>query len=496
MTGLLVTGRVYSFDQGAEPFNSLLIRDGKVVELSRAPLPCRAPRLEIDEGVVVPAFLDSHVHILELGLQHIFPSFGLAHSLEEVFELLLARRRQADEFGFLIGFNLEPDNLLEKRLPLRRELDRVLADRPILLYRIDGHSASVNTRGLELALKDGIEDGVELDRFRTPTGVLVGKAYEQASRRFKRLLTAELQVAAFHEACLVAIGKGVLTIGALLGTDEPGDEAPELLAAQQSKLPITTVMFPQTRSIGRARKLGLTRIGGCILIDGSFGSHSAALSEDYSDEPGNVGRLYFTDSELESFLHPANEAGLQTAVHAIGDRAVNQVVSCYEQFLTGNPLRHRIEHAELLDDALIERIARLGIVLGVQPAFEHYWGGESGMYQRRLGDRHRRTNPYRQLLDAGVILAGGSDAPITPVDPVMGILAAVNLPVSEHRVTALEACRMFTDRAAFSLGLESSKGSLTPGHDADFVVLSGNPLQSDEFAVRRVFRGGVELPRQ
>jgi predicted amidohydrolase YtcJ len=494
MSELEVSGCILSFDLGVDPFSSLLIQHGKVAELSRHPLPARMPRLEINAGVVVPAFLDSHVHILEFGLQYIFPDLTPAHSLEEVFESVLARRKQADEFGFLIGFNLEPDNLPEKRLPLRRELDRLIANRPVMLYRTDGHSASVNTRGLELAQKGGIEAGLELDRFRTPTGILAGKAYEQASQRFKRLFPAELHKTAFRRACLAATRRGVLAIGALLGTDEPGDEAPELLAALQPELPIVAVIFPQTRSIKRARRLGLSRIGGCILIDGSFGSHTAALTEEYADEPGAHGRLYLTDAELESFLGGADEAGLQTAVHAIGDRAVNQVVSCHERLLTGNTLRHRIEHAELLDDALIERIARLGLVLGVQPAFERCWGGKDGLYERRLGPRFRRTNPYRQLLDAGVLLAGGSDAPITPVDPCLGIRAAVNHPVSEHRVTRLEACRMFTDRAAFSLGLESEKGSLTPGHDADFVVLSANPLECDEFQVQRVFKGGIEVP--
>jgi hypothetical protein len=173
---------------------------------------------------------------------------------------------------------------------------------------------------------------------------------------------------------------------------------------------------------------------------------------------------------------------------------VEQVVRSHESFLPANPLRHRIEHAELLNPDQIRRIAGLGLVLGVQPAFEAAWGGPGRMYQSRLGSRWLATNPYRELLAAGVVLAGGSDAPITPVDPIAGIRAAVNHPVAQHRVRELDACRMFTDRAAYALGLEQRKGSLAPGHDADFVVLSDNPLQTVDLSVVRAFRQGQELP--
>jgi predicted amidohydrolase YtcJ len=244
--------------------------------------------------------------------------------------------------------------------------------------------------------------------------------------------------------------------------------------------------------------MGASRIGGCVLIDGSFGSHTAALLADYSDLPGSRVRLYFSDAELEAFLNEADAAGLQTAVHAIGDRAVDQVVRCYEQILTGNPgcrgnLRHRIEHAELLSAELIERIARLGFILGVQPAFEHFWGGPGRMYERRLGRRFRDTNPYRQLADRNVALSGGSDAPITPIDPQLGIRSAVGHPVAEHRLTPLEACRLFTDRAAFALGCDVRKGSLTIGCDADFLVLDKSPIDDLEFHILRRFRAGREV---
>jgi hypothetical protein len=494
MSEFLVLGAIHSFDQGEKPFGYMLVRRGKIAILSREPLPYSGPILDFAGQTIVPAFIDSHVHILEHGLAFVFPDFTPADSLAGVFDLVSAARERAAEFGFLLGFNLEPDNLREKRMPLRKELDAVIRDRPVLLYRVDGHSASLNSKGLERVSTGSFpSDGLELGSSQEPTGVLAARAYEAASRSFKALIPRELKLLAFERSCQDAVNKGVLAIGALTGSDDPGDDAPELLAEHLSQLPVRVAVFPQTRSIARARKLGLGRIGGCILIDGSFGSRSAALLEDYSDAPGNRGRLYLTDDELAVFLRAADHAGLQTAVHAIGDRAVKQVLDCYESFLTGNSLRHRIEHAELLDQDLIDRIARLGLLLGVQPAFEHYWGGAGRMYERRLGPRYRRTNPYRELLDRKVVLAGGSDAPITPIDPLLGIRTAASHPVAGHSIGLLEACRLFTDRAAFSLGLEQSKGSLTPGHDADFLVLSDSPLRGREFRVIKAFRAGEEI---
>lgn len=492
-TDCLVTGRIYRFDTGDVPFADMLIHDGRVAALSREPLPCSVPRLDVGDHTVIPAFVDSHVHLLELGLMLILPDLTRAVTLENVFDALSAAGAQARELGFLMAFNLEPDLLRERRMPSRRELDRVIPGLPVLVYRIDGHSASLNSQGLQMVFGHETPAGAEQDEFGAPTGLLASAAYEQASRAFKHLLPRELKLTAFDRAAREAAKQGVLTVGAFVGSDEPGDDVPELLRDCAARLPVEAVIYPQTRSIKRAQAMGLPRIGGCILIDGSFGSHTAALLADYSDLPSNQGKLYFGDTELEAFLSEADAAGLQTAVHAIGDRAIDQVISCYEHFLTGNPLRHRIEHAELLNAQLIERIARLGIILGVQPAFEHFWGGPGRMYERRLGPRFRDTNPYRQLADRGIALSGGSDAPITPIDPQLSIRSAVGHPVVEHRLTPLEACRLFTDRAAFALGCDARKGSLSVGCDADFLVLDRSPIADLDFRILRRFRAGREV---
>ena len=470
-------------------------------------------------AVIVPGLIDSHTHPLETGLQMLFANLSGVASIAKVQERLRARRQDALEHGMMLGFNLEPDRLGERRYPTRHELDAVLPEVPVFVYRVDGHSAVTNTAGLQLILTKypGVKPpGMEGDCNGRPTGVLRGEAYERASRVFKHRLGPEQVREALRLAGTEATAHGVTTIGALVGVeDTTGDEWRVLMDGLES-MAVRTVPFLQTWNTEVPLRFGLKQAGGCLLIDGSFGSHTAAVSQDYADAPGNNGASYVTDEKLLSFLRTAADAGLQTAVHAIGDRAVEQVVRCHEQLSsrgpgTGgqgpgseprtpipdprpparcNPLRHRIEHAELLNDSLVDRIARLRLVLGVQPAFEAEWGGPGRMYAQRLGERWRSTNPYRRLLEAGVTLAGGSDAPITPIDPVAGIRAAMGRPNPLETLSGEQALAMFTSAAAFSLNRERVNGSIEVGKDADFTVLTADPRSDDDCRVVATFRSG------
>jgi len=448
-------------------------------------------------GVILPGLIDSHTHPLETGLQALFADMGGASSVAEVQQRLRDHRQDALERGMMLGFNLEPDRLKEHRYPQRGELDEVIPDVPVFIYRVDGHSAVTNTAGLQLVLAiwPGVKPtGMDGDCNGRPTGALRGEAYERVSRVFKHRLTPETVREALQLAGRQAAAKGVTMIGALVGVEDTTDAEWRVLLDGLAACEVRTVPYLQTWDAEVPRRFGLKQTGGCLLIDGSFGSRTAALSQDYADAPGNNGASYVTDEKLLSFLRAAADAGLQTAVHAIGDRAVEQVVRCHEQLAesgSSNPLRHRVEHAELLSDTLIDRIARLGLVLGVQPAFETEWGGPDRMYARRLGERWRDTNPYRRLLGSGVTLAGGSDAPITPIDPLSGIRAAMERPSPLETVSGEQALAMFTSAAAFSLNRERTCGSIEAGKDADFTVLTSDPRTTADCRIVATFRGGA-----
>jgi len=494
-TFIINANKIYTLDDNDSIYNSMLIEDGKIRELSSKLLPYNIPVVSYTDKYIIPGFIDSHTHILGTGLQQIFPEVSKFHSLEEIFDKISSAYSIAQEHRFLVVYNFEPDNIKEKCYPNRKELDRIIKDYPLLLYRIDGHSGVVNTKGLEeiLATKDKtLEKGLDLDEYKEPTGVLRGKAYEYTARYFTKKINSDIRLEAFYKACELAIRVGITTMVTMLGT-EVDNITCELLLENQAKLPIEVIPFYQTKDITRVKKIGLTRIGGCILIDGSFGSHTAALGEDYTDEAGNRGVLYLTDQELEQFYQDSDENGLQTAVHAIGDRAIEQVVRCFEKFLKNNRLRHRIEHCELLDDNLIARIKNLGLIVCAQPAFEYYWGGEDKMYAERLGERWRKTNPLRKLIDAGIIIAGGSDSPITPVDPLLGIKSAVNLPNKKFSISSTEALKMFTKNGAYSVFAEDRIGMIKENYQADFIVLDQDPITTTDNKIFEVYKTGKEL---
>jgi predicted amidohydrolase YtcJ len=220
------------------------------------------------------------------------------------------------------------------------------------------------------------------------------------------------------------------------------------------------------------------KLGGVkILADGSLGARTAALNRPYYDEPSTKGILCWGRKELEETIVKAQDAGFQVCVHAIGDRAINETLSAFEKVLKKKPrkdFRHRLEHASVLNKQLIRRLRRLGLIACVQPHFviSDFW------VESRLGAaRARWTYPFKTLIENGVLLAGGSDCPVEPVSPLLGVYALVaRESFPEERVSVEEALRVYTVNAAFASFEEDVKGSIEVGKLADFAVLSHDPF--------------------
>jgi predicted amidohydrolase YtcJ len=235
---------------------------------------------------------------------------------------------------------------------------------------------------------------------------------------------------------------------------------------------------------------------GCIkyFIDGTLGGGTAFLTEDYGDQPGNRGWPIMPVAELETQVERAHRAGFQVAVHAIGDAAVAMVTDVYERVLARHPRanhRHRIEHVEVVHAGLPERMARLGIVAGIQSCFT-YW--ESGDVTRLGPGLAPYGHAWGDLLRAGVPLANGSDNPVLPdFQPVQGLYAAVTrrtynglVLTPEQAIRPAEALHSYTHGAAYASFDEQRMGSITPGMLADLAILSGNPLGPDPEALREL----------
>jgi predicted amidohydrolase YtcJ len=367
------------------------------------------------------------------------------------------------------------------------ELDAISSQVPIFVLRRDGHSCAVNSAFYRLSGLTDKVSGVEVDpRCGRPTGTLRAQAMELARKIRARLVGQEDRGEAVRRACWQTVKKGVTTVHALCARE--GDV--DLLVDLAEELPVDVVPYLITLEVDQVLSRGLSQIGGDLMVDGSLGSHTAALFEPYADRPDHRGQLYFEQERLVDFVTKAHGDGLQVAMHAIGDRAMEQVLSAYEAVLDRDPReghRHRIEHAELLAAEQIQRLGDRGVVLAVQPAFEAFWGGPGGMYERRLGpQRVKQTNPFRALMDAGVVIAGGSDSYVTPIDPLAGMAAAVNHPNVQHRVSPLEAVQMFTTNGAYLAFQEDQKGLLQEGMRADLAILSADPRSVPGEAISQI----------
>lgn len=433
--------------------------------------------------ILLPGFIDSHIHLLEHGLSLLFLDLREVRSREELYDILRTYLGNAREFGFLYGFNLAPERLKEQHWqPMTSDLDRIASDLPIFIRREDGHSVYLNTKARHWLLYD--QPIAEAD---TP---LYGRFNELAVERMEERIPQEVRQEAFLRGSNDLVSKGVTAAGVMIGNERNLDDV-ATIRSLGSRLGIEPILFPQNRDIARVCSMDLTRLGGCILVDGSIGSHTAALREPYTDAPGNMGILYFSQRELDVLVKCVHSQDLQMTFHAIGDEAIRVLLNAYEKTVgSSNPRRNRIEHAELIPPDLIERTAQLHLILSVQPAFETLWGQEGGMYAERLGERRRWTNPFRSILDAGIRIAAGSDAPITTPDPAQGIRAFLQHPIREECITAEEAVAAYTYHGAYAVNMEDRMGSITPSLLADILVFNADPFQSLEFHPDAVIRRG------
>ena len=344
--------------------------------------------------------------------------------------------------GVIIGQRVNDEGLAEKSLPTRQVLDDVVPDRPVLIYRYCGHIGIANSAALKLAQIDSdtldpVGGSIDRDRAGNPTGVVRETALSLVSDALSPL-TAPASDTDILEALGGLPELGIGSVTGMVSAGEPiwcgiPNEL-ETLVRLAENLPIdigAMVIADNPAQLVRAADM-IKKAGGRLsfsgwkeFADGSFGGHTAAMYEPFTDRPDTTGTLRLDRRKAMELAQTSLDLGGAVAIHAIGDRANDEVMDLFEALVQDgtDPTQLRVEHASVLTDPTIDHMARLGVSASVQPAFlasEHHWLG------KRLGKRVDLVYRFRSLLEAGVTVLGGSDAPVEYPDPIVGIDAAVN----------------------------------------------------------------------
>jgi predicted amidohydrolase YtcJ len=526
---LYTGGTIHTMDEVLPRAEAVAVAQGRIAAVG-SPAECRLTlgsdfeTVDLAGGTLLPGFIDTHLHPIMLFYFEQNADLSSARSMAEVQQ----RMRQAAADGkagdWTVGLQFDDEALDQPRLPTRHDLDATCPDRPVLVVKHDGHTLIANTAAIRAAgLGAGTPDpeGGVIDRETDghPSGVFREAAAQLVLGAVPAPNLENLRSAA--RACFGRMAsQGITTAGVVLQTDDEGPAGSagrlETVAMQLllDEVPFSLYSILIGKDVGAAlaaRESPLhdpaagRRVGGVkIYADGTFGSCTAYMSEPFSDQPERRGFLVLEVEEIYRRMVAAHRAGLQVCIHAIGDEANRRCLDLYERLLTEHPRadhRHRLEHASLLDAGIVERIARLGLVVATQPLFIH---SEKGWLHKRLGpERARWTYPLRALLDAGVPVAGASDAPVESTDVLHAIQCCVTREGFEthQAIGADEALRLYTTVAAWAQREEDEKGSLAPGKRADLVVLSRDPttVPADEIAaiqVQRTIAGGIEVYRR
>lgn len=491
-------------DGKAVPFRTMRIgKDGKIAWITQA-----VPRIAwgpddvmVDAGgkTVIPGLIDAHGHVMGLGFQALALDLTGTKSLDEALQRLKAYAAANPDKPWIIGRGWNQEIWKLGRFPTAAELDAVVGDRPVWLGRVDGHAGWANTRALQIAgvtaaSRDPVGGRIERKADGSPAGVLVDAAQDVVDAK------VPAPTAADAEAALTAALKIMAEVG-LTGVGDAGAD------------PRTWALYDRFGKEGRLTARIYAMAGGMesleaispkgpvdwthddrlalksvkLYSDGALGSRGAFLKAPYSDDPKNIGLQFLPQDKLNGMVRSAASRGYQVNVHAIGDGANAEVLDAFESVKAVTPkgLRHRVEHAQVVDPVDLPRFAKLEVIASMQPT---HATSDKNMAEDRLGKaRMKGAYAWRSVLDSGAKFAGGSDFPVEAPNPFFGIHAAVTR--QDHNdqplggwypgeaLTLDEALAAFTTGAAYAEFGEGKFGNLETGKWADFLILDADPYE-------------------
>ncbi|WP_425058326.1 N-substituted formamide deformylase [Sporomusa carbonis] len=454
--------------------------------------------------LVLPGFIDNHTHLMVGGFQLLSLDLREVKSKEEFIQTITARAANTPSGCWITGGGWNNDQWAQAQTPVKEWIDRFTPHIPVFVSRSDLHIGFANSAALSLAginrfTGDPAGGAIERDPYTgEPTGILKDNAIKlvqqciptPTQQQYDKALAAAMQ----HAARL-----GVTSVQDITAWSDWNDW--ETFRRFQQQQQLTLRIYARTQITEWKKQLALVDAGFCNdawlrlggvkgFVDGSLGSGTALMFEPYDDAPGTNGLLadqMLPEGIMRERIAAADKAGLPVSIHAIGDKANHLLLDIFEAVIKENgprDRRFRIEHAQHLLPGDIARLARLGILASVQPGHVY----EDGCWAKsRIGSRRcQMAYAFRSLLDAGVAVSFGTDWPVVPLNPFLGIYAAVTRQTQDGRhpagwvpgqkLSVIESLRAYTSGSAYAEFSETTKGTLRPGKLADLILVSQDIL--------------------
>ena len=506
MNSLLINGKINTLDRSNRVVEALVSANGRIVALGdqaemKALAPADAEVIDLKGAVAFPGFYDCHNHLVLYSylLRSLDMTPAKVSSVADIVALVKGAAGQTQAGEWIKGFGFIDYALTDHRYPTKRDLDPVSPDNPVVLYHTSFHACVLNSKALEIYGIDKstaplVGGEIEREEDGSPSGVLhdanmmhvLNTLFDQDLAKMTPAQKADMMAAGtarFAQLGLVGAADALVTPSSITAYQD---------ARQAGALNIRVYTMHLVDRAGELIKSGLRtglgddwlRIGPIkIFADGGMSNRTAAMIDPYQTPPGNTGLVVTTREELIDHLAVCDGAGFQVAVHAQGDRAIGNILDAFESVLgpeSNNPLRHRIEHGGCLFPDLLKRAAAMNVPVAVQPAmFSILADGWIEAYGQEKADM---LFPYRDMLDAGIVLGGSSDCPVISQDPRPGLRNAVlrQSPSGvglnrKQAITVDEMIRAFTIGSAHMVHNEKSAGTLEPGKLADLTVFEQDP---------------------
>jgi predicted amidohydrolase YtcJ len=527
---LLSDGNIITMDGAKRVVSSIAVRDGKILALGddSALAACASSRtrlLDLHRHTVLPGLIDVHTHAMEwvksILRGEVDAAYPTVHSISEITQAVAHRVASLPQGQWIIGSGWDDAKLAEHRYINRQDLDAVAPNSPVYLKHVSGHLAVVNSVALKLAniTKDTHDPQggvIERDDHGEPTGVLKDTAAGLVAALLPKD-PPDIDAQAAKVISEKAVEVGLTTIHDIFIS--PDEMRGYQEAHRRGWLKVRVQMSPRISSIADAEKLvqmgvhtgfgdDLLKFGAAkMFADGGMGARTIAIyGPGVVGEPDNLGVLRWTPADMQKAQLIAAGSGWQLETHAIGDRAIDEVLDSYAAVIRQLGLkdhRFRIVHAGISTPAVQKRMRELNVVVDGNPPFV-YWIGS--WFAKYGPERVRWSYPAKSYVENGIIEAAGSDVPVTPLSPWWGIWAAVvrkdmqsGEPLSpEERITVEQALMLYTRNGAYAGFEEKSKGALEPGKLADIIVVDRDVLTvpADELKnvkVLQTFVGGTSV---